>query len=125
MDWRGIFPRALVRNILTVVFSRMSFILPFERLRESDFLVAFYHPRPAYPVHVLFLPKKAIASLVELDASDDEFLIELFTCDKELVAELDLEGRGYRLIVNGGTYQKFPYLHFHLVSGEEFSANNI
>ena len=23
---------------------------------------------------------------------------------------------GYRLIVNGGKYQDFPYLHFHLVS---------
>jgi hypothetical protein len=23
---------------------------------------------------------------------------------------------GYRLIVNGGKYQDFPYLHFHLIS---------
>ena len=33
-----------------------------------------------------------------------------------LVAELQLEKRGYRLIANGGAYQDVPHLHFHLVS---------
>ena len=36
---------------------------------------------------------------------------------QSLVAELDVEGPGYRLIVNGGGYQGVPQLHFHLVSG--------
>lgn len=124
MGWREIFPNALTRNVLAFILNRMSFILPFELLRESDRLVAFYHPKPVYPVHILVIPKKVVASLTELDSSDYEFLTELFTCIKDLVAELGLERNGYRLIVNGGKYQKFPYLHFHLVSGEELLANN-
>jgi hypothetical protein len=31
----------------------MSFALPVERLREIETLLAFYHPKPAYPFHHL------------------------------------------------------------------------
>jgi diadenosine tetraphosphate (Ap4A) HIT family hydrolase len=48
---------------------------------------------------------------------EDEFLPDLFTTVRKLVEELGLEQKGYRLIVNGGEYQEFPQLHFHLVSG--------
>ena len=97
----------------------MSFILPVERLRETPTLFAFYHPQPAYPVHILLVPRQAIASLMELDpAQDAAFLADLFASVQSLVAELHLEQAGYRLIVNGGEYQDFPYLHFHLISGK-------
>jgi diadenosine tetraphosphate (Ap4A) HIT family hydrolase len=33
---------------------------------------------------------------------------------QNLVKDLDL--KAYRLIVNGGEYQDFPHLHFHLIS---------
>jgi len=36
---------------------------------------------------------------------------------QDLVGQLGLES--YRLIVNGGKYQDFPYLHFHLVSDDK------
>ena len=95
----------------------MSFALPVERLRETATLLAFYHPRPAYPLHVLLVPKKPIASLAELDpASDSAFLVELYTTVQGLIAEFHLAQAGYRLIVNGGAYQDFPFLHFHLIS---------
>jgi diadenosine tetraphosphate (Ap4A) HIT family hydrolase len=42
----------------------------------------------------------------------------LFVTVCELNEDLNLEERGYRLIVNGGEYQEFPQLHFHLISGE-------
>jgi histidine triad (HIT) family protein len=107
------------RQVLQILFSRMSFALPVQRLRETPTLFAFYHPQPAYPVHILLVPRRAIASLMELDpAQDAAFLADLFTAVQSLVAELHLEQAGYRLIVNGGEYQDFPYLHFHLVSGK-------
>jgi len=48
---------------------------------------------------------------------DNEFLPDMFNTVRTLIEELDLEKKGYRLIVNGGEYQEFPQLHFHLVSG--------
>jgi len=100
----------------------MSFAIPTERLRETPHLLAFYHPKPAYPVHILILPKKTLRGLEELSSADADFLADLFQTVKKLIAELGLETAGYRLIVNGGKYQDFPYLHFHLVSGEPTSV---
>jgi histidine triad (HIT) family protein len=107
------------RRILQILFSRMSFALPIQKLRETPTLLAFHHPQPAYSVHILLVPRRAIASLMELDPSQDaSFLADLFTAVQSLVAEFHLEQSGYRLIVNGGEFQDFPYLHFHLVSGK-------
>lgn len=50
------------------IFAHMSFAIPVQRLRETKTLMAFYHPKPAYAFHVLLVPKKAVASLMELDA---------------------------------------------------------
>jgi len=92
----------------------MSFAIPIQRLRETKTLMAFHHPKPAYPFHVLLVPKKAVPSLKELTLSDPAFLIDLYSTVQSLVDEFHLSA--YRLIVNGGEYQDFPQLHFHLIS---------
>ena len=112
------------RRLLGWVFSYMSFTLPVNRLLETPKIVAFYHPRPSYPVHILLVPKKSIASLSELQESDMDFMNDLFSCVQSLVMALDLEQEGYRLIVNGGKYQEIPQLHFHLISGGEMETIN-
>jgi histidine triad (HIT) family protein len=99
------------------IFAHMSFAIPVHRLRETATLLAFYHPKPSYIFHVLLLPKKAIASLKELDANDSTFLVDLYSTVESLVDEFHLSA--YRLIVNGGEYQDFPQLHFHLISDVE------
>ena len=103
------------------IFAHMSFAIPVQRLYETKSLVAFYHPRPAYTVHILIIPKKAIASLAELKPGEEfgaAFLGDLVACTQSLVKDLRLDETGYRLIVNGGKYQDVAELHFHLVSGE-------
>ncbi len=96
------------------IFAKMSFLLPVDRLRETETLIAFHHPKPAYPFHILIVPKKAIQRLADLDPSDSTFLTDLFFTIQSLVNEFHLTA--YRLIVNGGEYQDFPQLHFHLIS---------
>jgi histidine triad (HIT) family protein len=96
------------------VFAHMSFAFPVKRLRETETLMAFHHPKPAYPFHVLLVPKKAVPSLKELDSTDNAFLTDLYSTVQFLVNEFELPA--YRLIVNGGEFQDFPQLHFHLVA---------
>ena len=91
----------------------MSFAIPARRLRETETLLAFYHPKPSYPFHVLLGPKQAVSNLMELNPSS-AFLADLVVTVQSLVTEFQLPA--YRLIVNGGKYQDFPQLHFHLVS---------
>ena len=101
--------------LIRIIFSKMSFLIPAKRLRETKTLLAFYHPKPAYPFHVILVPKQAVSNLMELDPSEPMFLSELFSTVQSLVSEFQLSA--YRLIVNGGEYQDFPHLHFHLISG--------
>ena len=99
------------------IFEHMSFAIPVKRLRETETMLAFYHPRPAYKFHVLLVPKKSMASLKEFDSKDSVFLVDLYAAVQSLVDEFQLTA--YRSIVNGGEYQDFPQLHFHLISEVE------
>lgn len=104
----------------------MSFALPVDRLSETSTLLAFHHPTPSYPLHVLLVPKKPIATLTDLDpAADGDFLTDLYATVQKLVKQFNLAENGYRLIVNGGKYQDFPYLHFHLISGVESQTSKV
>lgn len=101
------------RNRVGWIFAYMSFAIPVRRLRETETLLAFHHPKPAYPLHFVLVPKQAIPGLMELDPTS-AFLSELFATVQSLVAEFQLPA--YRLIVTGGEFQDFPHLHFHLIS---------
>jgi histidine triad (HIT) family protein len=97
----------------------MSFAIPVKRLRETETLMAFHHPQPSYPVHILLVPKRPYASLMELSLDDASFLKDLFATAQDLVRESDLEPGGYRLVANGGALQDVPHLHFHLIAEQE------
>ncbi|NOH01218.1 MAG: HIT domain-containing protein [Chloroflexi bacterium] len=96
------------------IFAHMSFLIPVKRLRETSNLIAFQHPSPGYKFHVLIVPKRQVQTLMDLDPQDTAFLTDLYATVQSLVKEFDL--KAYRLIVNGGEYQDFPHLHFHLIS---------
>jgi histidine triad (HIT) family protein len=96
------------------IFAHVSFVIPVKRLRETNTLMAFHHPKPAYTFHVLLVPKKAVPSLKHLDPTDTSFFTDLYSMVQTLVDDFQLPA--YRLIVNGGEYQDFPQLHFHLIS---------
>jgi histidine triad (HIT) family protein len=95
------------------MLNNVPFVLPVKRLRETDSLLAFFHLKPTYPFHVIIVPKKAVRTFSNLSPADP-FMVDLVTAAQSLVNEYHLPA--YRLIVNGGEYQEFPHLHFHLVS---------
>lgn len=98
-------------------FTHMSFIIPVKRLRETENVIAFYHPKPIYPVHILLVPKRKLPNLMAITTAEADFFTDLYKITQELVIELALEEEGYTLLVNGGAYQDVPQLHYHLVSG--------
>jgi histidine triad (HIT) family protein len=106
-------------RIFIWMLNNAPFAVPLKRLRETDSLLAYFHPKPIHPFHVILLPKKRVRSFLELEPSDP-FLIDLIAAAQSLVDEFHLSA--YRLIVNGGEYQDFPHLHFHLISDVERSG---
>jgi histidine triad (HIT) family protein len=99
------------------VFRYMTFALPVDRLRETSQVIAFHHPRPSHPVHILIVPKKGIARMTDISVDDGALLADIFQTVASIVVEFDLEQQGYRLVTNGGAYQDVQQLHFHLISG--------
>jgi histidine triad (HIT) family protein len=98
------------------IFTHMSFVIPIRRLRETDTLMAFHHPNPGYPLHILLVPKRPLGSLTDISPADSAFVGDLVAAVRSLVAEYGLADAGYRLIANGGAYQEMPHLHFHLIA---------
>ena len=106
----------ILRPIVRWVFAHMSFLIPVQRLRETETLIAFHHPQPSHPFHVLLVSKQGYANLLDVPPQAADFLHDLIATVQELVREFQLEAGGYRLIANGGAYQDVPQLHFHLIS---------
>jgi histidine triad (HIT) family protein len=99
------------------LFAHMSFVIPVSRLRETDSLIAFHHPKPSHSVHILLVPKRKLPNLLAVGPAETDFFTDLYRIVQELVVEFVLEEPGYTLLVNGGAYQDVPQLHFHLISG--------
>jgi len=110
--------RKIRRRMIRWVFRHMSFAVPVKRLRETSTLMAFHHPQPGYPLHILLTTKRPFSSLMDIPADETTFMRELIETVQSLVREFKLEESGYRLITNGGVYQDVPQLHFHLISDE-------
>ncbi|MGB1286880.1 MAG: HIT domain-containing protein [Aggregatilineales bacterium] len=97
----------------------MPWTIPAKRLHETDTLLAFHHPVPSYPVHILIVPKRGYENMMAIDASDTAFMQDVFITVQQLITRLALDAGGYRLICNGGAYQDVKLLHFHLISDAE------
>lgn len=89
---------------------------------ESDNVISFRDINPAAPTHVLFIPKRHIASSNDLTASDGPLLGEMFDAVAN-VAEKEGVADGYRVVTNVGrdAGQSVFHLHLHLIGGRQMS----
>ena len=58
--------------------------LPFPKLARTRNLVAFHHPVPGYPVHILIIPKQPIATINDLEAGHSDLVGKLFLAAADL-----------------------------------------
>lgn len=80
---------------------------------EDEGVMVFPDIKPVRPVHLLIIPK---AHIKELHALDNPVLFEkLGKVVQQMILKMQLENRGYRVVINGGGAQIVDHLHIHLM----------
>ena len=89
-----------------------------KKVRETANVLAYYHTRPHWPVHIVVIPKKHISSLLTLEESDAPLLLELIDVIKRVARQVVAEHGACRVLTNLGSYQDSKHLHWHVSAGE-------
>ena len=105
--------------IVGFAFGKFSNLIPVTRVKENNYVIAFWHPRPFWDKHIVIVPKKAIKNITSLSEGDSPYIASVFTTASEIVKELGWDQRGYSILINGGDKQKVKQIHFHLHTDDE------
>ncbi|PIR70547.1 MAG: histidine triad nucleotide-binding protein [Candidatus Niyogibacteria bacterium CG10_big_fil_rev_8_21_14_0_10_42_19] len=84
---------------------------------EDEKIMVFKDIKPSAPVHLLIVPKKHIASVIETKDEDEELLGGMILKAKDVADSQGL--KGYKLVFNVGREggQLVDHLHLHLLGG--------
>lgn len=90
---------------------------------RDESIVAFRDIRPRAPVHILIVPRKHVASILELEGNDQAAIGQILIVIAKLAREHGIAESGFRVVVNSGADagQTVFHLHFHLLGGRHFS----
>ena len=93
--------------------------IPADIVYETDDVLAFRDLNPQAPVHVLFIPKKPLATLNDARAADAELLGKLQLAAADYARQEGLAEQGYRTVINCNEHggQTVFHLHLHLLAG--------
>ncbi len=92
--------------------------IPAEIVYEDDLCLAFKDIHPQAPVHILVIPKKAIAQLADAESQDHALMGHLLLTAKRVADQVGLSN-GYRIVINNGPDggQTVYHLHLHILGG--------
>lgn len=96
--------------------------LPGKIVYEDEQAIAIEDIHPQAPVHLLVMPRRHLPSLDEAGPGDEPLLGHLFTVAAQLAQARRLAAKGYRTVVNNGSWagQSVFHLHVHLMGGRVF-----
>lgn len=96
--------------------------IPAKLAYEDDRCIAFHDIQPQAPTHILIVPRKHVATLLDATDEDRDVIGHLHLVASRLARELGLE-QGFRTIFNNGrgAGQSVFHLHLHLLGGRLFS----
>jgi len=96
--------------------------IPCDKIFEDDDIMAFYDLNPQAPIHILLIPKCHVQSAAEIDQRNSGLTARIFETISDLAKQLGLVN-GFRVVTNAGETagQSVKHLHFHLLSGRDFS----
>lgn len=97
--------------------------IPATIVHDDESVLAFRDVQPVAPVHVLVVPRRHVASLLELAAADPAGVVAgrllAVAADVARAEGLAAGDRGFRVVTNTGREggQSVDHLHFHVLGG--------
>jgi histidine triad (HIT) family protein len=97
--------------------------IPAKRVYEDEDVMAFEDVNPQAPVHVLVIPKRHVATLNDLQASDDQLVGTLVRRAAAIANQRGLAAGGYRTVFNcnSDAGQTVFHIHLHLLGGRRMT----
>ena len=96
--------------------------IPSTRVFEDDQIIAIRDIAPRAPTHILLIPRRHLASALDLTEADSPLVGRLFAVAADLARSEGIADGGYRLVSNVGHWggQSVDHLHIHLMGGRPF-----
>lgn len=96
--------------------------IPSAKVYEDEYVYAFCDINPQAPVHVLVVPKKHMANVLECDC---ETAAHLTRAIGVIAAQEGVDKTGFRALTNCGDdgCQSVKHLHVHILGGKKLSEN--
>jgi histidine triad (HIT) family protein len=94
--------------------------IPYEKVQENKYALAFNDINPQAPIHILVIPKNPYTNLYKFtqNANIDEikYFWELVN---DIITKKSIEDKGFRIITNSGKdgNQDVPHFHVHILGG--------
>ena len=94
-----------------------------EIVYQDTSVVAFKDINPQAPVHLLVVPRKHIATLLDLEQGDQGLIGDIIVAGAKLARDHGISNEGFRVVANcgSGAGQSVFHIHFHLLGGRAFS----
>ena len=93
-------------------------LVPLRKEYESERVLAYWHTRPHWPVHIVVVPKRHVPSLIDLGDTDETLLHKVLAVVRRIADQVMREYDACRVLTNLGRYQDSKHLHFHVNAGE-------
>ena len=95
--------------------------IPSKKIYEDDDVFAFYDIAPQAPVHFLVVPKRHIATIMDMKPEDCELVGKMLYRAQIIAKDLGLEEGGARFVFNckADAGQTVFHIHLHVVGGQQ------
>ncbi len=97
--------------------------IPAKIVYEDDNVLAFEDINPQAPVHILVIPKKHIATSLDIKNEDNELIGLMVQAANNIAKERGIAERGFRTVMNCNKEagQTVFHIHLHLFGGRAMS----
>ena len=90
-----------------------------QKVYEDDFLIGINDINPQAPTHILIIPKKHFATIMEIEEADQKSIGSVYIAAQKISRERGIDESGFRVVINcnSDAGQSVFHIHFHLLGG--------